>query len=188
MRRLAGKEDKRRAEESETSGVNRLPEGVTTVNEAVVASHVAGTRRGEVDSKVVEIMNSAETLLRGIVHPDALLGVKSRDTVESGVHVSGRDGVDADIVASPFSSKGLGELDDSSLGGVVTALLLRVVDDGTRHRSDVDHGATALELDHLLTDSLGDEEGTGDVDVEETAELLRGVGLGLDIGAGKVLV
>jgi hypothetical protein len=123
--------------------------------------------------------------LRGVVHPNALLGIKSRNTVESSVHVSRRDGVDADVIASPLGSEGLGKLDDSSLGGVVARLLLRVVDDGTGHGGDVDHGATTLEFDHLLTDSLSDEEGSGDVDVKQTTELLRVVGLGLDVGAER---
>ena len=183
MRELAGEKDKRRAEESGTSS-DCLPQGVTAVNKAVVTSHVAGTRRSEVDSEVVEVVNSAEALLRSVVHPDTLLSVKSGNTVESGVHVAGRDGVDANVVASPLGSEGLGELNDSGLGGVVAGLLLRVVDNGARHRGDVDHGATSLELDHLLTNSLGDEESAGDVDVEKAAKLLRVVGLSLDVGAG----
>jgi hypothetical protein len=162
-----------------------LPQGVTTVDEAVVASHVARTRRSEVDSKVVEVVNSTKALLRSVVHPDALLGVKSRNTVKGGVHVARRDGVDADVVASPLSSEGLGELNDSGLGGVVAGLLLRVVDDGARHGSDVDHGAASVELDHLLADSLSDEESAGDVDIEKATELLRVVGLGLNVGAGS---
>lgn len=166
-------------------GCSCLPNAVAAIDEAVVAGHEGRAIRGKVDSEVVEVINRAETLLRGLVDPDALLGVKGGDAVEGRVHVAWGDGVDADVVASPLGSEGLGQLNDAGLGGIVAGLLLRVVDDGTGHGGDVDDGAALLGLDHLLADGLGDEEGAGDVDVNEAAELLVVVDLGLDVGAGE---
>jgi hypothetical protein len=160
---------------------NRLPDRVTAVDQAVVAGHEAGTLRGEVDGQVVEVINVAETLLGGLVDPDTLLGVKGGNAVEGGVHVTGGDGVDTDAVTGPLGSEGLGELHNTGLGGVVAGLLLRVVDDSTGHRGDVDDGATSLGLDHGLTNGLGDDEGASDVDVDETTEHVVVVDLGLDV-------
>lgn len=171
-----------------SSAMKRLPDRVTAVDEAVVAGHEARTVGGEVDGEVVEVVNGTETLLRGLVDPDALLSVEGGDTVERGVHVAGADGVDADLVTGPLSGEGLGELDDAGLGGVVARLLLRVVDDGARHGGDVDDRAAGLGLDHLLADGLGDEEGTGDVDVDEATELVVVVDLGLDVGTNDLSV
>jgi hypothetical protein len=172
---------KRLADDLKALRIQSLPEGVTTVNEAVVASHVTRARRGEVDGEVVEVVHSTKTLLGSVVHPDALLGVKSRDTVEGGVHVARGDGVDADAIASPLGGKRLGELDDGSFRGVVAGLLLGVVDNRARHGSNVDNRTAIVFLDHLLSDSLCDEERAGDVDVEQASELLSVIGLGLDV-------
>jgi hypothetical protein len=167
---------------------DRLPDRVTAVDQAVVAGHEAGTLRGEVDGQVVEVVNIAETLLGSLVDPDALLGVEGGNTVEGGVHVAGRDAVDADAVAGPLGSEGLGELDNAGLGGVVARLLLRVVDHSAGHRGDVDDRAASLGLDHGLADGLGNDEGTGDVDVDKTTEHVVVVDLGLDVRAGDVSV
>lgn len=165
-----------------------LPDGVAAVDQAVVARHEAGTVGGEVHGQVVEVVDGTETLLRGLVNPDALLSVKSRNTVEGGVHVAGADGVHANLVTGPLGGEGLGELDDTGLGRVVTGLLLRVVDHGAGHGSDVDDRTTSLSLDHLLADGLRDEEGSGNVDVNETTELVVVVRLGLDVGTRKMSV
>jgi len=147
------------------------------------SSHVRRAVRGEEDSKVVELVNISETLLRSVVNPNPLLSIEGGDTVECGVHVTGGDGVDTDAVASPLSGERTSKLNDSSLRGVVAGLLLGVVDDGSRHGSDEDHGHGVLDLDHLLGDGLGDQEGSGNVDVDETTEHLGGVGVGRNVRA-----
>ena len=162
---------------------SRLPDRVAAVDQAVVAGHETGTVRGEVDSQVVEVINVTETLLGSLIDPDALLGVQSGNTVEGGVHVAGRDAVDTNAVAGPLGSEGLGELDNAGLGSVVAGLLLRVVDDSSGHRGDVNDGSAGLGLDHSLANGLGDDEGTGDVDVDETTEHVVVIDLGLDVGA-----
>jgi hypothetical protein len=91
-------------------------------------------------------------------------------------------------MASPLRGEGLGELYHASLRRVVARLLLRVVDDSTRHGSNVDDRAAGLRLDHLLPNSLGDEEGSGDVDVNQTTELVVVVCLSLYVGASKMSV
>lgn len=160
-----------------------LPDAVTAIDEAVVARHESGAVRREVNGEVVEVVDGAETLLWRLIDPDALLGVEGGHAVERRVHVARADGVDANAVAGPLGGEGLGELHDAGFGGVVARLLLWVVDDRTGHGGDVDDGAASLQFDHLLAHGLGDEEGAGDVDVDEAAELLVVVGLGLDVGA-----
>ena len=162
-----------------------LPESVATVDEAVVASHVRRTVRCEVDGEVVEVVNGTEALLRGVIDPDALLSLEGRDTVEGGVHVAGRDGIDANAVASPLSGERLRELDNGSLGSVVARLLLWVIDNRAGHGSNVDDAAAGAETNHLTADGLVDQEAAVHVDVDETTELLDIVGLSLEVGAVK---
>ena len=147
------------------------------------SSHVRRAVRGEEDSKVVELVNISETLLRSVVNPDPLLSVEGGDTVKSGVHVTRGDGVDTDAVAGPLGGERTSKLNDSGLGGVVAGLLLRVVDDGSGHGSDEDHGHGVLELNHLLSNGLSNQEGTSDVDVEKTTEHVGGVSLRRNVGA-----
>jgi len=163
--------------------VIRLPDGVTAVDEAVVSGHEAGSVGGEVDGQVVQVVDSTQALLRSLIDPDALLGIESGNAVEGSVHVAGADRVDTNLVAGPLGGEGLGKLDNTGLRGVVAGLLLRVVHDSAGHGGDVDDRPASLSLDHLLADSLRNEEGSGDVDVDETTELVVVVGFSLDIGA-----
>lgn len=73
---------------------------------------------------------------------------------------------------------------NTGLGGVVARLLLRVVDDRTRHAGDEDDASGLLGSHHGLGDSLGHQEGSSKVDVDETAEHRVVVLLGLDVGVG----
>jgi len=94
-----------------------------------------------------------------------------------------RDAVDTDAILGPLSSKRLAELDHTSLGGIVAGLLLRVVDDGAGHGGNEDDGS-GLVLGHQgTTNGLGHHEGTGQVDIDQTAPHLEIVGLGWDVGA-----
>src|SRR5688572_25793473 len=131
------------------------------------------------------MLDSTELVLRGQRLPDLLLGLKSRDTVEGGVHVTRRDTVNTDAVLGPLSGNGLGKLDDTSLRGVVAALLLRVVDNGARHRGNEDERAGLASSHHSATNRLGHEESASEVDVDEAAEHGRVVSLGLDVGVGN---
>ena len=59
-------------------------------------------------------------------------------------------------------------------------------DAGAGDGGDEDDGATAVVavvFYHVAGAGLGDEEGTCEVDVEEMAELVGGVGFGFDVGA-----
>lgn len=158
---------------------------VTTVNDDVGTSHEAGGVGSEEDAEAVELVNSTQAVLRSQGLPDLLLGLKGGDTVEGGVHVTGRDAVDTDLVLGPLSSDGLGELDDTSLGSVVAALLLGVVDDGARHGGDQDQAARLASGHHGAANSLGHEEGTSEVDVDQTTEHGGVVSLSLDVGVGN---
>lgn len=84
---------------------------------------------------------------------------------------------------SPFRGERLAELDDGGFGGVVAALLLRVVDDRAGHAGDEDDGAAGSLRDHLAATGLGDVEGAGEVDGEEVVPFVVVVLLCLDVGA-----
>lgn len=121
----------------------------------------------------------------GSIDPNLLLSVESGNTVERSVHVSGGDGVDADVVFGPFSSKRLGQLDDASFGGVIARLLLRIVDDRAGHGCNENDGSRSLLLDHLTANGLRDEEGAVNVDIDESSEFLGGVVFSWYVGAEK---
>ena len=102
--------------------------------------------------------------------------------------ITGRNAVNTDAILGPLSSQGLAELDNTSLGCVVAGLLLWVVDNGAGHRGNQDDGS-GLVLGHQgTTNGLGHHEGTGQVDIDQAAPHLEIVGLGWDVGAGKLLV
>lgn len=64
-------------------------------------------------------------------------------------------------------------------------LLLRVENAVAGYGGDEDDGSAALVLDHVPAAGLGEEEGAGEVDVEESAEHVGVVGFGFDVGAGE---
>lgn len=162
-----------------------LVQAVATVDEDVGTSHEAGRVGAEEDAKAVELIDFTQAVLGGEATPDLLLGVEGGNTVEGSVHVARGDGVDTDLVLGPLSGNGLAELDDTSLGGVVAALLLGVVDNGAGHGGDEDQAAGLASGHHGAADGLGHEESASEVDVDETAEHGGVVGLGLDVGVGN---
>lgn len=160
-----------------------LVKSVTSVNSDVGTSHELGCIRCEEDSESVEVIDGSEAGLWGEGSPDLLLGIEGWNVVEGGVHVTWRDAVDTDVVLGPLSSERLAELDNTGLGGVVTGLLLWVVDDGSRHGSNEDDGSLLAGGNHGLGNSLGHKEGTSQVDIDETTEHGVVVLLGLDVRA-----
>ena len=158
---------------------------VATVDDNVGASHEARRVRGQEDAKTVQVLNCTQTVLGSQGLPDLLLGLEGGDTVEGSVHVTGRDAVDTDVVLGPLSGNGLAKLNDTGLGGVVAALLLRVVDDAAGHGGNEDNATGLASGHHGTSDSLGHQEGTSKVDVDETTEHGGVVGLSLDVGVGN---
>ena len=154
----------------------------TYINNAVAARHKRRSVCGEIDSQVIQLIDVAESILRRHGRPNLLLRVESGDAVQRRVHIPRRDTVDPDIMLSPFRRERFPQLDDGRFRRVVTALLLGVVDDGARHRCDEDDRAAVAGRNHGAAACLGHEEGAGDVDVDEAAELFRVVILGLDVG------
>ena len=71
------------------------------------------------------------------------------------------------------------------MGGdpLVSALLLRVQDAEAGNGGEEDDGAFGLGGHHVAGAGLGDEEGAGEVDVEQGAEHGGVVGFGFDVGA-----
>lgn len=157
---------------------------IPTIHHHIGSGHERGGVGGEEDAEAVELIDVAQAVLGSERAPDLLLGVKGRNAVEGSVHVTGRNAVDTDAVLGPLSTNGLGELNDTGLGGVVAGLLLGVVDDGTGHGGDQDQATGLASGHHGATDSLGHEEGTSQIDVNETTEHGGVVGLGLDVGVG----
>src|SRR5205814_7214854 len=68
----------------------------------------------------------------GIVHPR----VAFDECVEGGCNISRRHGVDTDAARAPLGRERFGQMVHRGLGGVVVALLLRLVDDEAGHRPD----------------------------------------------------
>lgn len=162
-----------------------LVKGVTTVNDDIGAGHEAGSVGRKEDAEAVEIVNGTQTLLGSQRLPDLLLGVKGRDLVQGGIHVTGGNAVNTDVILGPLGSKRLAELNDTSLGGVVARLLLRVVDDGARHRGNKDNGAGLASGHHGAADGLGHQERAVEVDVNETTEHGSIILLGRNVRVGN---
>lgn len=89
-------------------------------------------------------------------------------------------------MTGPFGREGSPKLDHGRLGGIVTALFLRVVDDRTGHGCDEDDGAASSRSDHVSCAGLRDEERAREVDVDQAAELVCFVLFGFDVGAEMV--
>lgn len=158
----------------------------TYINDAIAAGHKGRSVGGKVNSKVIEFVDVAETILRRHAGPDFLLRVKRRHPIQSGVHVAWRNAVDSYVVLCPLCGEGFAQLDDGGFGGVVAALFLRVVDDRAGHGRDEDDGAAFAGGDHGAAARLSDDEGAGHVDVDQPAELLRVVIFGFDVGAEQI--
>lgn len=62
-------------------------------------------------------------------------------------------------------------------------MFLRIVYNRTGHGGNQDDGARLVGSDHGFTNSLGNEEGAGQVDIDESAEHDGVIGLGRDVGA-----
>lgn len=161
-----------------------LVAGVTTVDEDVSARHEGAGVAGEEDGQAVEVIDGAEAVLGRQGAPDLLLGLEGGDAVERRVHVAGGDAVDADAVLGPLGGERLAQLHHARLGGVVAALLLRVVDDGPAHAGHEDDGAGLVRLHHRPPDRLRHQERPRQVDVDQPPEHGRVVRLGLDVGVG----
>lgn len=131
-------------------------------------------------------MNLSKTTHRSTLLPELLLGVERRNLVESSVHVTRGDGVNTDAVLGPFRSKRLSEVNNTSLGRIVAALLLRPIDDSSAHRSDEDDGSSRALADHVAAGSLGADERTIEINIDQTTEHVGVVGLRGDIGAIKI--
>jgi len=101
---------------------NALPQRIPAINNTIRARHEPAAVRSQKDSQVVQVVDGAQTLLRRVVDPDALLRLERRHSVKRRVHVARADGVDADLVARPFGGERFGELEDGGFGGVVARL------------------------------------------------------------------
>lgn len=108
--------------------------------------------------------------------------IQPRLVIQRRIHVPRRYRVDPDAMLRPFRRQGLAEMDDGGFGGIVGALFLRVQDAGAGDGADEDYGAAAAAGDHVAGAGLGDEEGAGEVCVDESAENLWVVVLGFDVG------
>lgn len=91
------------------------------------------------------------------------------------------DAVNTNVVLGPLSTQRLAKLDNTSLGGVVAGLLLGVVDNGSRHGGNQDNGSRLAGSHHGLADGLRDQEGSGQIDVDQASEHDMVIGLSGDV-------
>jgi hypothetical protein len=68
---------------------------------------------------------------------------------------------------------------------VITSLLLWLVDDMTTHRGNEHHAAASMSLHHVISNCLGADEGSGQVNVNETSEHLNVITFSRGVGASE---
>lgn len=89
---------------------------------------------------------------------------------------------DANVVRSPFGGERLSELNNTSLRGIVAALLLRPIYNVPRHGCNEDDRSASLLFNHDPASGLCAKEGSGKVDIDKPSEFLDIVCLGWDVG------
>jgi hypothetical protein len=153
------------------------------VDYKVASGHERRGITGKEDRQVVELINVTQALHRGARNPELFLSIQSRDTVQRGVHVTGTDRINSNTIWGPLSGEGLGQHDHTGLRSVITALLLRPVNDASTHGRNQDHRAASSGLDHGVGHRLGTDEAARQVYINETPEHLNVITFGRNVGA-----
>jgi len=148
-----------------------LPDTVSTVDEEVSTGGVGRGVRCEVDVGTLELLGVTVTTHWDHGLPE-VLGLLVDEVGETGVNVTGRDGVDTGKVA-PLVGEGASHVDATSLGDVVGSLLLWEVGNVSGHGGSDDKGASAALLE-VVTDGLGAVEGTVQVGLDNLVPCLDG--------------
>ena len=113
----------------------------------------------------------------------SLHGLQIGLTVQRRVHVARANRIASYPVRRPLRRQALAKLDHSRLGSVVSALFLRVQDAYAGDGAEEDYRAGGFGGDHGAGAGLRDEEGAGEIDIDEGAEEGGRVALGGEIGA-----
>jgi hypothetical protein len=164
-----------------SKGASRLSGGVTTVNQEIGTGGVGGGVGGEVDVGALELLGETVTAHGDHGVPE-LLGLLGDEVGETGVNVTGGDGVDTGEVA-PLVGEGASHVDAASLGDVVGGLLLGEVGDVAGHGGGDDEGAGSALLE-VVADGLGAVEGTVQVDLDNVVPGLDGAVEDARVGGG----
>src|SRR5579859_1597512 len=98
----------------------RSADQVATVDDQHVAVDVVGGPAGQEHDRAHQVGDLAPARRRDVLD-DAAIGVRvgAGGRGDGGLEVAGRDGVDLDVVRCQLVAVGLGEADDSRLGGGV---------------------------------------------------------------------
>src|SRR5882757_6074212 len=160
------------------------PARITSVNEDNTSGHQTGGigRQEQDDGRyLVDLPHPRHrrTADPGIIHLRAVFD----ECVEGGCGVSRRHGVDTDAARAPLGGERFGQMVHRSLRGVVVTLLLRLVDDEARHRTDV-HDGTGLCAEHVLAEGAAAPERAVEIDVDDVQPMLVGDLLGRCLAAG----
>src|SRR5258708_31457596 len=130
------------------------PARIASVDNHDTAGHQACGFRGQEQDHRGDLLDLSHPAHRcttdpGIVHP----GIVLDEGIKGGRDVGGRHGVDTDAPGAPLGRERFGEMVHRGLGGVVIALLLRLVDDEAGHRADIhdrDRKSTRLNSSHQI--------------------------------------
>ena len=148
-----------------------LSDSVATVDDNVSTGGVGAGIADEVDVSALELLGVA-VAAEGNHAPPQLLGLRVDEVGQTGVDVSGGNGVDTGKVA-PLVGEGLGQVDAAGLGDVVGGLLLGVVGDVAGHGGSDDERAVALLLE-VGADGLCAVGGAAQVDLDNVVPFLGG--------------
>lgn len=160
---------------------SRLSGGVATVDQEIGTGGVGGGVGGEVDVGALELPGETVTAHGDHGVPE-LLGLLGDEVGETGVNVTGGDGVDTGEVA-PLVGEGASHVNAAGLGDVVGGLLLGEVGNVARHGGGDDEGAGSALLE-VVADGLGAVEGTVQVDLDNVVPGLDGAVEDTRVGGG----
>ena len=141
-----------------------LPGAVTTIDENISPSGIAGCIRTEINVSTLELFRIAITA-HGNHAPPQRLGLLVHKVRQAGVNVSWGDGVDTSKV-TPFIRERASHVDTPSLGNVVRGLLLGEVGNVAGHRCCDDKGARVA-LFKVRTNCLGTVEGAVEIGLND---------------------
>lgn len=96
----------------------RLREAVTAIDDDVGTGGVRGGIGGQVQEGTLELVGLALTTHGDLALPD-VLGLLGNEVGDLGGHVTRRDGVGTGE-GNPLDGEGAAEVNDTSLGGIVT--------------------------------------------------------------------
>lgn len=144
------------------------PQQFAAIDDEEAAGHVAAGVAGEVEGKGADFFGAAPA-----AHGDAggdfafeFGAFADPAFVGIGEEGAGGDGVDGDAVHGPVGGDGFGEHGQGTFGGLVAAAAHGLAGPEGVDGGDVDD-ATPFARDHRAADAFGEDEGLGEIEIED---------------------